>query len=151
MGSFDDLYPSLCRYFQKVFPLDEERQALALVYSWHLYKCGKATNIPRAAVIAIRAGRDLPRLYPHSTQQDAMEHCWQGAGMKEVRDRQPLPDKVAMLREMVAKLISLTHDELERNVIDLILDGVSQKDIARQLGISPSTVMAIKKRLRERW
>jgi len=153
MDTFETVvYPRFDKYIRRCFPNDEDRQSICHAYAWYLWHNRKDDDLnpicyARAAVRAIRQRRDLPHLYPFSTSRDAMDReCWLCGQMGAVRDHEPKPDKVAERRELIDRLKSVA-DEAEATVIDMLLDGFTQRQIARELGVTPHTVIAIKRRL----
>jgi hypothetical protein len=99
----------------------------------------------RLAVRATRNGRDLPGC--GTSVSDALHRCWQGAGMPEARDPSPGPDVQAADREQLER--TLAKSPQRRRVAELRIAGASNREVAEELGVSPSRTSQIAREIAE--
>jgi hypothetical protein len=104
-----------------------------------------ALHWARLAIRATRNGRDLPGC--GTSPSDALRHSWQGATMDEVRDGSPGPDVQAAHREQLER--TLAASPRKRGVADLRIAGVSNREIAEELGVSPARTSQISREIAE--
>jgi hypothetical protein len=104
-----------------------------------------ASHWARLAVRSTLNGRDLPGCWTSPT--DAIHRAWQGCGMHEVRDGSPGPDVLAEHREQYER--ALSESQQMRRVAELRVAGLSNLDVARELGVSPARSSQIARRIAE--
>lgn len=146
------VYPVVLKYARKVLK-DEDLQAKSLVLAWWFWR-NRKTDFPptvwaRCGVRAARAGRDLPGV---TSTRDLWCHWtrWSGAGMQNVMDKRPGPDKVAQDRELLEQFMRDLSDR-DRQLVAAFLDGLPAQEVARRLDRSPSRVTNLRQELHRKW
>jgi RNA polymerase sigma factor (sigma-70 family) len=88
-----------------------------------------------------RAARFVERYLLGASKMDAFT---QQLGEREVRDDDAAIEQWASREELKEMLLGAGLSERERDVLELMLDGQKEREIADQLGIAPGTVAATK-------
>lgn len=76
-------------------------------------------------------------------QSDASWAAW------EAQDLEPLPEQATILAETVEQLLT-SHDERDRQIIVLYLQGHETVEVSSQVGCTQRTVQRVLERLRGR-
>lgn len=130
---------------------DEQQVQDAIGSCWFAYQQTPnalsitATSFANFAVLAVRRGRRLPGERTKQYGGDALDRTyWNGAGMQDVKDKRPGPDKLAEWKEEWESLLSKLNDQ-ERRVMMLALEDFRTMDMAVQLGVSAARVSQIRR------
>ena len=154
MQSFETTVLPVVEKFARKMLRDEETRQTAVVMAWWFWSNRKEDFPPsvwaKCGVRAARAGRDLPGLAGKFRDiWDRMPH-WSGAGMDEVADRRPGPDRIAADREEWQLWLSRLSPSELLLAWDAI-DGVQGKDIAKRLGLTPARISQMRRAMFSRW
>jgi hypothetical protein len=141
---FEQVYPTLARIINARVR-DEEPASIALVLAWYYWQRDAGRHEPRHyASFAIRhaiAGRDLPGIKDSTDVFDRLTCCG-GAGMGHVEDRTPGPDSLVCHAEQM-EIWEASLNETQREVVALRLEGLSNQEVARRVGLTPSRTSQI--------
>lgn len=151
------LHPALVRWFARTWPQDSERsERLAQetwIQVWHALADGRYN--PSRAAITTFAFAVASNLRLRELRAIGRTHASSDEALAEAVTT---PDAAACMAhanmlEAVRHLISDEHsdlDESDRVILSLLARGMGDRDIARELGVSPSTGHERKKRALER-
>lgn len=89
--------------------------------------------------------RDMSREVGQGGSEPSMPALWQTA-----IDRDPLPQEAAVLAETVEDLFQSLHDEDERSILELSLQGYTATEISEQLNRAERSVRRLRERIRKR-
>jgi hypothetical protein len=142
------------RYARKAFGQDDEKVSRAIVLSWYYWSIAHDDSLPatiwaRVGVRFAAAGRDLPGVQP-SRKRDALDYATQGAGMDEVRDRRPGPDKVAQHREDM-EVLKKTLTVREWIMFEAFRNGATNREVAKLLEVTPGRISQMVTGILRRW
>lgn len=149
-----EIMPVVERYARSQFRghhAADEMVATAVVLAWHYWSNRPqdfaAGHWARIAVRHVWAGRDLPGCGVRA--RDAMHRAAQGAGMDELTDRCPGPEKVVEVAEL-SRLLLATLNARERRLAEMLAGGATAMEVAETLHLSPGRITQIRQALMER-
>ncbi len=130
---------------------DEYQIATAQSLAWYYKANYHGDELPdshwaRLGVRAVRNGRDLPGC--GTSPKDALNFCSQGAGMMEVMDHYPGPDKLAGDRELFDRMLTTVADK-RKQVAELKMAGLMNKEVAKQMSLTPGRVSQLAREIAE--
>lgn len=147
-----EVFPTVERYARGVFRDDEDSVAIALVLAWWYWRVRPqdfaASHWARLAVRAVRNGRDLPR-FGRTRECDALSHAVCAAGMDELTDRKPGPERIVEARELLVRLTATLTDR-ERLMVEMLTSGEKAVAVSRATGISAGRVTQVRQALMDR-
>lgn len=147
MSDFETrVLPLVTKWANSVFK-DEQLVQDAIGVCWYFYQqTPKALELTAGnfAYVAIRHVRNGRRIPGESDRQqygkDALDRAyWNGAGMQEVMDKRPGPDKIAEAKEQWELLLRKVTPR-QRRFVELAAEEMRTIDMARQLGVTPGRV-----------
>lgn len=151
MGDFESrVLPVITDYARNVFK-DEQKAQDAIGYCWYRYQLNTrspeitAKSHAWMAILAVRYGRRLPG-ERKPWHKDALDRAVSGAGMDEVRDRRPGPDRLAEMREEWQSLLSKLNKR-QRDLLDLA--EMRTSDLAERFGVSAARISQLRREIEE--
>lgn len=154
MQSFETtVLPVAQKFAAKAISWDEDLQATAVSLAWY-YWHKRQIDFPasvwaRCGVRAALAGRDLPGLTSSTDVFDRLVK-WSGAGMHNVMEKRPGPDKLAEHRELMEQFLQ-GLSPARQQIFLALLDDASGLEIARRLERTPARVSQMRREYWEQW
>jgi DNA-directed RNA polymerase specialized sigma24 family protein len=126
------------RYQEGQFHLDDWNNLWSMLVVITLRKCGHQVAHYRAAC------RSVERETVPLAASDEAVHDWEAVA------RDPTPSQAALLAEAVTELMTDLNDALERQILEMALQGFVTADISSRVGRGERTVQRVLQRVRNK-
>jgi RNA polymerase sigma-70 factor (ECF subfamily) len=126
------------RYQEGQFQLENWNNLWSMLVVITLRKCGHQVAHYRAAC------RSVEREASAMASSDEALHDWEAVA------REPTPSQVALLTEAVTELMAELNDALERQILEMALQGFATADISARVGRGERTVQRVLQRVRNK-